>query len=101
MFVKVSAGGDHSLCPLIYCGVFLEFISDGDVGCTDFDIRLVNGNTVDPLEGRVEVCINNAWGTVCDTGFSVNDAEVICSQLGHPFSGMDQIYLYSLWSHFL
>ena len=101
MFVKVSVGGDLSLCPLMYCGAFLEFISEGDVGCTDFDIRLVNSNTVDPLEGRVEVCINNAWGTVCDTGFSVNDAEVICSQLGHPFSGMDQIYLYSLWSHFL
>ena len=88
MFVKVSVGGDLSLCPLMYCGAFLEFISEGDVGCTDFDIRLVNSNTVDPLEGRVEVCINNAWGTVCDTGFSVNDAEVICDQLGHPFSGM-------------
>lgn len=59
-----------------------------DVGCTDYDIRLINGNTVDPLEGRVEVCINNAWGTVCDTGFSVNDAQVICTQLGHPFNGM-------------
>ena len=77
-----------------------EFISAEDVGCTDFDIRLVNGSTVDPLEGRVEVCINNAWGTVCDTGFSVNDAEVICSQLGHPFSGMHQVCLYTFWSLF-
>lgn len=77
-----------------------EFISEGDVGCTDFDVRLVNGSTVNPLEGRVEVCINNAWGTVCDTGFSVNDAEVICSQLGHPFSGMHRVYLYTLWSLF-
>ena len=70
-----------------------------NVGCTDFDIRLVNGSTVDPLEGRVEVCINNAWGTVCDTGFSVNDAEVICNQLGHPFSGMhSSFHVHSLES---
>lgn len=55
--------------------------------CDDFEVRLMNGSTVEPLEGRVEVCINNAWGTICDTGFSIDDAEVVCRQLGHPFSG--------------
>ena len=30
--------------------------------CEDGEIRLVGGSTV--LEGRVEVCINNAWGGV-------------------------------------
>ena len=32
-------------------------------------------------EGRVEICINNAWGTVCETGFSLPDANVTCEQL--------------------
>ena len=32
-------------------------------------------------EGRLEVCINNAWGTVCNTLFGREDAEVVCEQL--------------------
>ncbi len=33
------------------------------------------------LEGRVEVCINNAWGTVCDNVFSESESDVICRQV--------------------
>ena len=29
----------------------------------------------------MELCINNAWGTVCGTSFSVPDAQVACNQL--------------------
>ncbi|ORU90494.1 MAG: hypothetical protein A6F71_05880 [Cycloclasticus sp. symbiont of Poecilosclerida sp. M] len=46
-------------------------------------MRLVGGSN--PLEGRVEVCINRAWGTICDNGFSSEDATVICNQLNIPF----------------
>ena len=45
----------------------------------DFDIRLVNGTET---LGRVEVKINNEWGTVCGTDFTKNEAVVICKQLG-------------------
>lgn len=55
------------------------------VGCTEGDIRLLEGNT--ELEGRVELCRNNEWGTVCDTGWDNNDARVVCRQLGFSVAG--------------
>ena len=48
-------------------------------------MRLVGGNrTVNKsiVEGRVEICINQQWGTVCDDDWGVLEARVTCRQLG-------------------
>ena len=58
--------------------------------CNDGDIRLEGGQT--EYEGRVEMCLNKAWGTVCSNYnfltqsswyWDSRESNVVCRQLGH------------------
>ena len=53
--------------------------------CRTNQLRLRGGNI--PNEGRVEICINDVWGTVCDDLWSSTDATVVCRQLGYSTQG--------------
>ena len=54
--------------------------------CTHGEVRLQDGPNV--REGRVEICINNAWGTICSTQFSNEDAAVVCKSMMFEQEGM-------------
>lgn len=44
------------------------------------EVRLAGGTNV--AEGRVEICLNDQWGAVCDRMWDASDAGVVCRQLG-------------------
>ena len=49
-------------------------------GCLDGDARLVGSNS--SSEGRVEICFNGSYFSVCDDFWDALNAQVVCRQLG-------------------
>ena len=71
----------------------LSFIYTLIVPCTNGDIRLGDDAV---LRGRVEVCINGTWGTICDHHWTQQEASVVCSHLGYSPYGI----MYILCIHY-
>ena len=75
----------YSLNKLLAKSILIPALVSTYSNCTNGDVRLVDGST--PYEGRVEICINHAWGTVCDRNWGPADANVVCKQLGYQPKG--------------
>ena len=67
---------------LLYCPVLISIAP-----CTTGQLRLAGSNIT--YEGRVEICMNNMWGTVCDDSWGSADATVVCRELGYSAQGED------------
>ena len=55
------------------------------------NIRLVGGSY--QWEGRVEIYFSGTWGTITDSDWTSDDAQVVCRKLGHFKPGSLLSYL--------
>ena len=62
------------------------------VDCTEGDLRLIPNGPYKSI-GRIELCINGTWGTICSDFIDDNDAMVLCRQLGYSALGNKELSL--------
>ena len=49
--------------------------------CNESDVRLMDGPS--KASGRIELCHNGTWGTICSDFWDNIDASILCKQLGY------------------
>ena len=60
--------------------------------CSSGDLRLFGGER--ESEGRVEICAEGFWGTVCDNEFGREVAVVVCRQIGLGARGRNIVCMF-------
>lgn len=80
----------HSEDAAVFCHTGVNICQEGS-------IRLADGLDGREYEGRLEICINNHWGTVCDDRYNVQEATVVCRQLGFGNSALRPKHA-SIWT---
>ncbi|KAM9359748.1 scavenger receptor cysteine-rich type 1 protein M160-like [Symphorus nematophorus] len=71
----------HSQSTLKECVATRDQISSSslEITCSD-SVRLLNGTSL--CSGRLEVKTNRSWSSMCEDDFDLQDAEVVCRELG-------------------
>ncbi|XP_030851601.1 deleted in malignant brain tumors 1 protein-like [Strongylocentrotus purpuratus] len=72
-------GTEYALAECYHRGLGVNNC-EHDRDADPFKVRLTDG--AKDSEGRVEVMYDGSWGTVCDNGWDLNDARVVCRMLG-------------------
>ena len=65
----------------MWCFLLVAFLSTLTF-VSGSEVRLVGGKHA--YEGRVEVKYDNEWRAICDHGWNMKAADVVCRMLGFP-----------------
>ena len=73
------------MLEILVCAITISSTAPGV--CSEGAVRLMDG--VIQQEGRIEVCSNGVWGSVCDQAWDKTDAHILCQELGYGDLGKE------------
>ena len=82
----------------IYCSHNFHGTIIFTADCVDGEVRLMEGKT--ELEGRLDVCFGQRWGTISSDGWAEINSRIVCSDLGYDLdNGIIVNYCLQVWGY--
>ena len=70
----------ESFVELVSFALKINLLLFSFLDCVNGQVRLMGGTSDN--EGTVEVCFDNVWGNIEETGWGDKDAQLVCNLLG-------------------